>query len=82
LQNEKGAFVVLKKRGVINVLVHLYTPFLENRPFAMMQVGIVSLVMIFVSVLWKIPGNMALFNVCVIVAENPWFGHIFPSGEG
>jgi hypothetical protein len=35
LQNGEEAFVALKKKNVVNVLAYLYTPFLENRPFAM-----------------------------------------------
>jgi hypothetical protein len=40
LCNGKGAFVVLEKMGVVDVLAHLYTPFLKNGPFAMWKLAL------------------------------------------
>jgi hypothetical protein len=44
-QNGEEAFIALKKRGVVDVLAHLYIQFLENWPFTTMQVGLVRLAM-------------------------------------
>jgi hypothetical protein len=64
------------------VLAHLYAPFLENRPLAKMQVGLIRLTLLPVVVMWKTPTNVAPFNVCLTSLEGPRFKHFFPSVEG
>jgi hypothetical protein len=81
-QNGEGTFVAFKKRFLVDVLAHLYAPFLENRPLAKMQVGLIRLALQPVAVIWKTPTNVAPFNVCLTLLEGPWFRHFFPSVEG
>jgi hypothetical protein len=64
------------------VLAHLYTPFLENWPLAMMQVGLIRPPMQLVAVMWKILTNVAPFNVFLTSLKGPRFGQVFPSIEG
>jgi hypothetical protein len=78
----EGTFVALKKRFLVDVLAHLYAPFLENGPLAKMQVGLVLLALLPIVVMWKTPTNVAPFNICVTSLQAPWFGHFFPSVEG
>jgi hypothetical protein len=77
--NGQGVFIVLKKFGVVNVLAHLYTPYLENGPFAMMQIGLVRNAMQPMAVMWEFLRNVAQFDVCLISKEVPWLCHVFSS---
>jgi hypothetical protein len=80
-QNGEGTFVAFKKRFLVDVLAHLYAPFLENWPLAMMHVGLICLALQLVP-MWKTLTNVAPFNVCLTSLKGPWFGPIFPSIKG
>jgi hypothetical protein len=66
----------------VDVLAHLYAPFLENGPLAKMQVGFIRLALYSEVVMWKILTNVAPFNVSLTSLEAPRFGHFFPCVEG
>jgi hypothetical protein len=78
----EGAFATFKKWGSVDVLAHLYIPFFESMPYAMMQIGHVCNEMQLVAVMWEFPRNMAPFNKCLTSREGPQFWHIFPSKKG
>jgi hypothetical protein len=51
----EGVFIALNGIGVVDVLVHFYTSFLENITIAMMQIGLVGNAMLPVARMWKNP---------------------------